>query len=155
MRRIALLLLVLLTQSACFLESDQDTSDPNQTAVVVIHSSAGDQTLSVEVAATPEARAAGLMGRESLEPYDGMVFTWDQPVNASFWMKDTLIPLSIAFWDKHRKIVAIFDMDPCTADPCPTYDPGVDILGAIEVAHGELARRGVAVGDEVELAFPA
>ncbi len=127
---------------------------PRRPPTLVIHTSTGDQDLAVQVADTPEARATGLMGRERLDPYDGMAFVWDEPVNASFWMKDTLIPLSIAFWDSGGRIVAIFDMDPCTADPCPTYDSGVPILGAVEVDQGALDRRGVEVGDEVELPVP-
>ena len=145
----ALLALALIAAGPC--SADSSTGEVRESATLVIHTSAGDQGFTVQVADTPEARATGLMGRERLDPYDGMAFVWDEPANASFWMKDTSIPLSIAFWDPGGRIVAIFDMDPCTADPCPTYDPGTEVLGAIEVEQGALARRGVEVGDEVEL----
>jgi hypothetical protein len=112
-------------------------------------------SLAVELADTPEERETGLMNRERLAPYDGMVFTWVEPVRASFWMKDTLIPLSIAFWDEGGLILSILDMDPCRADPCPTYDPGVEFVGAVEVRQGLFGTRGVEVGDRVELVVPS
>jgi uncharacterized membrane protein (UPF0127 family) len=80
-----------------------------------------------------------------------MAFVWDHPVETSFWMKDTLIPLTIAFWDEGGRIVSVLDMPPCRADPCPTYDPGTPVVGALEVPRGELARRGVGLGDSVDL----
>jgi uncharacterized membrane protein (UPF0127 family) len=101
---------------------------------------------------TATERRIGLMGRESLEPYDGMAFLWDEPVEATFWMKDTLIPLSIAFWDDQGRIISIFDMDPCTGDPCSSYGPGEPFVGAVEVGRGTFAMRGVAVGDTIDLA---
>ena len=91
------------------------------------------------------------MGRESLSPYDGMAFVWEEPVVSTFWMKDTLIPLSIAFWDADGRIISILDMDPCTEDPCPSYGPDDPFVGAVEVARGTFERHGVAVGDQVEL----
>jgi hypothetical protein len=91
------------------------------------------------------------MGRESLSPYDGMAFVWAGPVQSSFWMKDTLIPLSIAFWDQEGRIVSILDMKPCRSDPCPTYGPDAPYVGAVEVRQGELERHGVGVGDTVDL----
>jgi len=96
-------------------------------------------------------RQTGLMGRESLTPYDGMVFLWTGPTMGSFWMKDTRIPLSVAFWDEDGRILSIIDMEPCRADPCPTYGPDAQFVGALEVARGEFERRGVEVGDTVEL----
>jgi len=149
----AFLALALIAAGPC--SADSSTGEATASATLVIHTSAGDQGFTVQVADTPEARETGLMSRERLDPYDGMAFVWDEPVNASFWMKDTLIPLSIAFWDSGGSIVAILDMDPCTADPCPTYDPGVAVVGAVEVQQGEFDRRGIEVGDEVELTLPA
>ena len=65
-----------------------------------------------------------------------------------------MIPLSIAFGDEDGRIVSIVDMEPCKEDPCPTYGPGTPFLGAVEVAQGELERRGVQVGDTVDLTSP-
>ena len=91
------------------------------------------------------------MGRETLFPFDGMAFVWTDPVQDSFWMKDTLIPLSIAFWDEDGRIVSIMDMEPCNADPCPSYMPDAPYVGAVEVRQGELERHGVGLSDTVDL----
>jgi uncharacterized protein len=146
------LVLVLLLAAAC-----GSSSDPAQgggdTATLEIRTDAGVRSFDVEVADTTDERRTGLMGRESLAPYDGMAFLWTDPVQGSFWMKDTLIPLSIAFWDTDGTIVSMMDMQPCMADPCPTYGPDAPFVGAVEVAQGELEQRGVGVGDTVELTF--
>jgi len=141
--------LLLLVAVAC---GSADASDPNATAALSIWTDDGTVSLDVQVADTPDERQAGLMGRESLAPYDGMAFVWEAPVVSSFWMKDTLIPLSIAFWDDDGRIISILDMDPCTGDPCPSYGPDEPFVGAVEVGQGTFAMRGVAVGDTVELA---
>ncbi|HZP91239.1 MAG TPA: DUF192 domain-containing protein [Actinomycetota bacterium] len=107
--------------------------------------------LSVEIADTPAERARGLMGRSSLGADEGMAFLFDSPTTAAFWMKDTPIPLSIAFWDRDGRIVAILDMEPCRRDPCPTYAPGIPYVGAVEVNQGFFQRHGVKVGDRVAL----
>jgi uncharacterized membrane protein (UPF0127 family) len=111
----------------------------------------GAATFRVEIAETPDARARGLMGRTSLGPDAGMVFLFDEPTDGGFWMKDTLIPLSIAFWDARGRIVRVLDMAPCHEDPCPTFAPGTSYVGAVELNAGALDREHVAVGDHVEL----
>jgi uncharacterized protein len=145
----ALPLLVLVLAFACSDGAARTAQD--RPATLEIRAGGGTVSLEVEVADTPEERANGLMNREQLAPYDGMVFTWGDPVRTSFWMKDTLIPLSIAFWDEKGRILSILDMAPCPADPCPTYDPGVEFVGAVEVQRGLFVARGVEVGDHVEL----
>lgn len=145
MRLVPLLLLVAV---AC---GSADASDPNATAALSIRTDDGPVSLDVQVADTSDERQTGLMGRESLSPYDGMAFLWEEPVVSSFWMKDTLIPLSIAFWDDAGRIISILDMDPCTQDPCPSYGPDEPFVGAVEVDRGALEERGVTVGDRVEL----
>ncbi len=140
--------LVLLIAVAC---GSTGSSGPDEPAGLSIRTSAGIVSLDVQVADTATERQIGLMGRESLSPYDGMAFIWDEPVESSFWMKDTLIPLSIAFWDEDGRIISILDMDPCAGDPCPSFGPDEPFVGAVEVRQGTLARRGVAIGDHVEL----
>jgi uncharacterized membrane protein (UPF0127 family) len=110
--------------------------------------------LHVEVADTPPERETGLMGRTSLGADDGMAFLWRSPVREVFWMKDTPIPLSIAFWDARDRIVAILDLPPCQADPCPTYDPQVPFIGAVEANQGFFSERGVRLGDRVRVIQP-
>ena len=66
--------------------------------------SIGGHRLTVEIAATPEQRATGLMNRFSLQPDHGMLFVFEAPQPLSFWMKDTYVPLSIAFVDTRGRI---------------------------------------------------
>lgn len=121
-------------------------------ASVVVETGRGEVTLAVEVADTSEERARGLMGRPSLPEQAGMLFRYGEgEVPAGFWMKDTPIPLSIAFLDSGGRIVAVLDMEPCLADPCRLYDPGVPYRAALEVNRGAFARLGVEVGDVVRL----
>ena len=89
------------------------------------------------------------MGRTKLAANHGMAFLWEEPVDSSFWMKDTLIPLSIAFWDADGRIVDLEDMQPCRADPCPTFGPDGSFIGALEVNKGFFDEHGVEVGDHV------
>ena len=110
--------------------------------------------LTVEVAETPEQQMRGLMYREALAEDRGMVFLFPRATDAGFWMKNTKIPLSIAFFDKKGRIVRILDMDPCTlppeqADRCPVYAPGLAYVGALEVNQGWFESRGVREGDSI------
>jgi uncharacterized membrane protein (UPF0127 family) len=118
---------------------------------MTLHGDGGPVRLSVEVADTSAERERGLMGRTSLRPDDGMVFLFDEPTDARFWMKDTLMPLSIAFWDDAGTIVGIRDMDPCAADPCLTYASPAPYVGALEVNQGFFRDHEVTVGDTIEL----
>ena len=148
------LVLVLLVTAACGSSDPSPSPATGDSATLEIRTDSGVRSLDVQVADTADERRTGLMGRESLSPYDGMAFLWTDPVQSSFWMKDTLIPLSVAFWDQDGRIVSIIDMEPCTEDPCPTYGPDTPFVGAVEVAQGDLARHGVAVGDTVDLTAP-
>ncbi len=105
--------------------------------------------LRVEVADTPERQAQGLMFRKSLGEDEGMVFLFPAPTAGGFWMKNTLIPLSIAFFDRQGQILRILDMEPCRQDPCPVYYPGVVYQGALEVNRGWFQRRGLTPGARV------
>lgn len=112
----------------------------------------GDSVLiDVEVAETPEQQQFGLMFRESLDERAGMVFLFFGERSGSFWMKNTIIPLSIAFFDDNGMIQAILDMEPCKADPCKRYDPGVTYTGALEVNQGAFDDWGVSVGDRITI----
>jgi uncharacterized membrane protein (UPF0127 family) len=108
-------------------------------------------TIRVEVASTDPQRAQGLMNRRALAPNAGMVFLFAEPTRAQFWMKDTLIPLSIAFYDGRGRILRILDMTPCRADPCRVYDAGVAFRGALEVNRGAFRRWRVGRGSTFRL----
>ena len=98
----------------------------------------------VEVVRTPEERAQGLMGRKHLGEDEGMLFIFEKEDYHSFWMKNTLIPLSIAFVDREGKILRIADMEPLTLDSHPPPRP---ILYALEMKKGWFSANGVQVGD--------
>jgi uncharacterized membrane protein (UPF0127 family) len=117
----------------------------------IIETDAGDVVVQVEVADTAAEREHGLMGRRELAGDSGMAFVFPEDTTASFWMKDTLIPLSIAFYDDGGRIVGILDMQPCRADPCPLYDPDGAYRGALEVNLGSFRKWGVRVGDRLRV----
>lgn len=106
-----------------------------------------DQKLVVEVAATPQARASGLMHRFSLRQDHGMLFVFEKPQPLAFYMKNTYIPLSIAFVDAQGRIVNIEDMRPM--DESTHWSRGM-ALYAIEMRQGWFAAKGIAAGDIVE-----
>src|SRR5919108_117024 len=100
-------------------------------------------------AGLPAARARGLMGRAAVPPGSGMVFLYPGDVREAFWMKDTLVPLSIAFVAADGRVVSVAEMTPCRADPCPTYEPAGPYRYAVELAAGAFPAAGVAAGDRV------
>jgi len=133
-------------------EEEATTSEPEESGpVVVIQTPSGEVVVPVEVADSPQERQVGLMNRDSLPEDAGMIFLFDEATTSGFWMKDTLIPLSIAFADADGMIVRILDMEPCEADPCEVYDPGVPYSSALEVNQGAFARWGVEEGDSLIL----
>lgn len=91
------------------------------------------------------------MGRESLGEDEGMVFVFFEESTGGFWMKDTLIPLSIAFFDAEGTIVDILDMEPCESEPCESYFPSSPYFGALEVNKGAFAEWGIEIGDHIEV----
>jgi uncharacterized membrane protein (UPF0127 family) len=102
-------------------------------------------TFVVKVADQPDRRRQGLMHVPELPDGVGMLFLFEELRGGGFWMKDTLVPLDIAYL-ADGEVVAILQMDPCEADPCPSYDPGVAYDAALEVGQGELAAAGVSTG---------
>lgn len=111
--------------------------------------------LNVEIADTEARQEAGLMNTKSLPADQGEAFTWSDPVRIGFWMKDTLIPLDIVYWDAQGRIVDILSMTPCTADPCSVYNARSAFVGAVELNPGVVEKAGVQVGDTLALAIRA
>ena len=94
------------------------------------------QTWAVAVADTEELRAQGLMGVTDLDDLDGMLFVFEEDASGGFWMKNTLIPLDIAFFTVEGVLVDLLRMEPCTEDPCPIYQPRGEYRYAIETEVG-------------------
>jgi uncharacterized membrane protein (UPF0127 family) len=122
---------------------------PHGTAV--IRASGPTVRVPVEIAVTPAQLAQGLSGRRMRKANSGMAFLWTSEIRGGFWMKDTSIPLSIAFWNKSGRILRILDMAPCRRDPCRVYNPKVAFRGALEVNRGAFARWGVHAGAHVTI----
>jgi|SRR6185369_10415177 uncharacterized membrane protein (UPF0127 family) len=102
--------------------------------------------LKVELAIEEPQRLQGLMYRKALGKEDGMLFIFDEPGYHSIWMKNTLIPLSVAFVDKDGVILNIADMEPQTLDSHMAAGPAVY---AIETNRGWYADKKVKAGDKV------
>jgi uncharacterized membrane protein (UPF0127 family) len=103
----------------------------------------------LEVAANPDARGRGLSRRASVPDGSGMVFLFPGDTDSAFWMKDTLVPLSIAFVGADGRVVAVREMEPCEADPCPLYQPQAAYRSAVELPAGAFDEAGVRPGDLV------
>jgi uncharacterized membrane protein (UPF0127 family) len=103
----------------------------------------GEHKLTAEVVTTPEQRALGLMNRFSLKPDHGMLFIFERSEPLAFWMKNTFIPLSIAFIAADGRIVNIEDMKPQTEDSHWSRGPA---LYALEMKKGWFAERGIGPG---------
>lgn len=98
----------------------------------------GDRTMLLAIADNPGLRAQGLMGVTDLGNLDGMLFFWRHDGD-SFWMKDTLIPLDIVWFNEDGTYKDRTSMVPCTETPCPRYAPDdFDFRFAIEAPTGTL-----------------
>lgn len=98
-----------------------------------------------------DRRARGLMFVTDLAGADGMAFVYRAPHTGNFWMKNTVLPLSIAFFDADGAYLDAFDMEPCTTTTCPRYATPPDILVAVETIQGGLADIGMTPGSTLEL----
>lgn len=98
-------------------------------------------------------REQGLMGQSDLRGYDGMIFRYDEPTDGAFWMKDTIIPLAIAYFDSEGRFISSQGMDPCPPGEvsCPTYPAAAPFQYAIEVPRGGLGALGIGPGSQLQL----
>lgn len=107
----------------------------------------GKEVLSVEIADTNEKRAYGLMFRAHLPEGQGMLFIFPKAERLSFWMKDTLIPLSIAFFDEKKRVINILDMDP-PMNSSIHYQSHGPALYALEVPLGWFDKHQIRPGTQ-------
>ena len=126
--------------------STQERLPPPGQAWVILET----DTVQAEVARTPEQREQGLMYREDLPGGKGMLFVFPDVQIRSFWMKNTFIPLDIAYLDADLRIVDIRAMEPESLDSHPSSSPA---MFALEVPLGWFAEKGIAVGDQARVVF--
>lgn len=107
-----------------------------------------DKTISVELAVTMEQQARGLMFRKSLPENHGMLFFFEQPKQASFWMKNTLIPLSIAFIDQQGTILEIYPLEPL--DTSAVVSRSYRVKYALEMNRNWFNRNQIQAGDKIQ-----
>jgi uncharacterized membrane protein (UPF0127 family) len=114
---------------------------------LTIRSSAGEHRFDVEIAATLEQQARGLMFRREIAPNGGMIFPYDPPQDVSFWMKNTLVPLDMVFIRADGTIARIAaSTTPLSLDAVPAGEP---IAAVLELRGGRAAELGIREGDLV------
>lgn len=149
------LLCVLLT--SCLPAVSQDSPAATASPQVVKASASltplrtlklGSHTIQIELACTSAEQQLGLMNRDHMPENQGMLFVFDRERPLSFWMKNTRIPLSIAYLDAQGVIVDLQDMQPFDETPHPTARPA---QYALEMNQGWFARQGIQVGERIQL----
>ena len=107
---------------------------------------AAQDSIRAQLAITPQQRQIGLMYRREMPMHEGMLFVFDEPSQQCFWMRNTLIPLSIAFLADDGTVVNIADMKPQSDDSHCSARP---VRYALEMNQGWFAKRGVKPGTRI------
>jgi len=148
------LLVLLVALLACGREDRQETSPQREQTPSAGSSAEGvfikvaGNPVWVRVSETPRERERGLMFTDSLPPDEGMLFVFEREQILSFWMKNTPLPLSVAFIDREGRILEITHMQPL--DEESTHTSRQPALYALEMNAGWFEKHGVRVGDRVE-----
>ncbi|MBM3605867.1 MAG: DUF192 domain-containing protein [Alphaproteobacteria bacterium] len=128
-----------------------------ENSVAVIRQDSRHLEYQVEIADTPETRARGLMFRRDLPAGQGMLFIYEEPQPVSFWMRNTLIPLDLLFFDQHGVLRHVHPnarpLDETSIPGAAADDPRPERLMVLEIGGGEAARLGIRAGQM--LAHPA
>lgn len=115
----------------------------------VIELQLGRNILKTEVVYKPEDRQKGLMNRKDLKPDHGMIFVFEKEMKVSFWMKNTSIPLSIAYINKKGEILELYDLKPYSLESVPSRRSS--IIYALEVNRNYFLENNIEVGDYIDL----
>lgn len=140
--------LLLALQPGAGLATETTSAEDAKTATVVLETASGSHRFQVEVAATSAQRAQGLMYRRSLPPDAGMLFLYEEPRPLFMWMKNTMIPLDMVFFDAGgtvRHIAA--NAEPFSERPISSEAP---VIGVLELNGGKAAEIGLKVGDRLD-----
>lgn len=136
----------LLTFLAAALISSAAPAQDAPQSLPMVQLNAGMHLIHAEVAQTDAQRAIGLMHRSSMPQNNGMLFVFEQAAQQCFWMRNTLIPLSIAFIDDAGKVVNIADMQPMNETSHCSTKP---VRYALEMNVGWFAKRGIKAGTQL------
>ena len=142
MRIFSLLLILLTAFSGC------QAKEKFEKRELTIEAGTGNVTIIAEIASTPGQHEQGLMYRKTLKDGEGMLFVFERDEIRSFWMKNTLVPLSIAYIAFDGRILEIYDMQPLNLDPVRSSR---SVRYALEVPQGWFGRAGIGIGDKVKL----
>jgi uncharacterized membrane protein (UPF0127 family) len=138
----------VLATAGCTATTETKVKGP----AVVLNTAKGRTEIAVDIADTSEERARGLMNRKNLAQGAGMFFIFEEEEQRDFWMKNTLIPLDMIFFDKDYRVVGISrNAQPCKADPCPLYSSGKPARFVLEVNGGVADILGLKEGDKADL----
>ena len=135
--------LVLLLVSVCAASAWPQDQPQNLAATTL---KVGMHSIRAQLAITPLQRQIGLMHRREMPTHEGMLFVFDEPSQQCFWMRNTLIPLSIAFLADDGTVVNIADMKPQSDDSHCSARP---VRYALEMNQGWFAKRGVKSGTRI------
>ncbi|MGH9442126.1 MAG: DUF192 domain-containing protein [Thermoanaerobaculia bacterium] len=137
-------LVVFSVSLACSPARGRESKAPETGPSVVLPSGA---RYAVEIAATPEFRAQGLMFRESLAADRGMLFLFPSPTVEDFWMKNCNFPIDIVWMGPDRRVIYVSaHTPPCKEDPCPKYGPRKEALYVLEIPDGAAAKEKIVPG---------
>ena len=155
-------LFLLMFMSGCITNSIVDTGSKilanvpgqileGQTLPISAEAKIAQQTIKLEVAQTPQQQAIGLMFRESLPSDRGMLFPFESPRIARFWMKNVSIPLDMVFIKDDRIVDIAINVPPCKTEPCPVYGPDALVDRVLELPGGKSEELGIKPGDAIAI----
>lgn len=108
-------------------------------------------TIDVDLAITDNEHRQGLMGKTELKNNQGMLFIYSEPKHLSFWMKETLIPLDILFFDGDGRLLEIINSaPPCKKMPCKTYKNQIPAQYVLELRAGSAKQLKLKLGDRFQ-----
>ncbi len=141
---LGLLLSAVLPEALAFKPGGAQNTPKFETTKIKV----ANKTITVELADNDERRSFGLMFREKLAEDQGMLFIFPYEQRLTFWMKDTLIPLSIGYYDKNKKLIDIQEMVPAVlgAQSPRLYPSKEDAMYALEMSKGWFAKNNVKLG---------
>lgn len=149
-----LTLLPALLLSACMAATSSVSQAPTRPGqqrltaqLIQLASPSGDiVNIEAEMAVTKKQQETGLMHRTELAADRGMLFVFEEEEPLFFWMKNTLIPLDVLYFDADGRFVSSATMQPCTENTCPTYGSEGPASYALEIPAGETVNRGIGAG---------